>query len=182
MAAKQESCCFTGHRPEKLPWGENEQDPRCLALKRRIAAAAEAAYEKGYRHFICGMARGCDWYFCESVLDLRERRAGVTVEAAIPYPKQADGWPEADQRRYHSLLDRCNQQIMVSNFYHRGCLLRRDRYMVDHASLLIAAFNGTTGGTSYTMQYAIRRGIEIDDLHVEALENEIDDLHIEMLD
>jgi GTP-binding protein EngB required for normal cell division len=41
---------------------------------------------------------------------------------------------------------------------------RRDRYMVDHASLLIAAFDGTPGGTQYTMQYAMSRRVSIVDL------------------
>ena len=39
MPARQESCCFTGHRPAKLPWGYNESDPRCVRLKKRIADA-----------------------------------------------------------------------------------------------------------------------------------------------
>ena len=73
MPARQESCCFTGHRPAKLPWGFDETDARCLHLKARIADALEAAYESGYRHFICGMALGCDLYFCEAALALRER-------------------------------------------------------------------------------------------------------------
>ena len=30
------TCCFTGHRPDKLPWGSRESDPRCLTLKRRL--------------------------------------------------------------------------------------------------------------------------------------------------
>ena len=90
MPARQESCCFTGHRPGKLPWGCHEQDPRCLHLKKRIADAVETAYEQGFRHFLCGMAQGCDLYFCECVLALRERLPGVTVEAAIPCPTQAN--------------------------------------------------------------------------------------------
>ena len=32
------SCCFTGHRPGKLPWGADENDPRCHDLKQEIAA------------------------------------------------------------------------------------------------------------------------------------------------
>ena len=68
MPARQESCCFTGHRPAKLPWGMDETDARCLRLKARIADALEAAYQSGYRHFICGMALGCDLYFCEAAL------------------------------------------------------------------------------------------------------------------
>ena len=44
MPARQESCCFTGHRPAKLPWGYNERDPRCVRLKERIADAVLLAY------------------------------------------------------------------------------------------------------------------------------------------
>ena len=73
MRSRQISCCFTGHRPGKLPWRYHEAAPACLSLKRRIANAAEAAYEEGYRHFLCGMALGCDLYFCEAALALRER-------------------------------------------------------------------------------------------------------------
>ena len=86
MRARQESCCFTGDRPGKLPWKYNENDTRCLALKRRIADAVELAYEEGFRHFLCGMAMGCDLYFCEAVLALRERHSGGTVAAAIHCP------------------------------------------------------------------------------------------------
>ena len=45
MPARQESCCFTGHRPAKLPWGMDETDARCLRLKAQIADALEAAYQ-----------------------------------------------------------------------------------------------------------------------------------------
>lgn len=97
MRARPISCCFSGHRPGKLPWGDDEGDRRCLALKERLWNAMEAAYEQGYRHFICGMAQGCDLYFCELALALRQLHGDVTVEAAIPCPSQADGWP-AEQR------------------------------------------------------------------------------------
>ena len=166
MPARQESCCFTGHRPGKLPWKYNENDVRCLALKRRIADAVELAYEEGFRHFLCGMAMGCDLYFCEAVLALRERYPEVTVEAAIPCPTQADAWPEAERDRYRELVARCDMETMVSDTYSSTCMQRRDRYMVDHSMLLIAAFDGTAGGTRYTVEYALRRGIEIFDVSI----------------
>ena len=62
------TCCFTGHRPEKLPWGDQESHPHCVALKESMAAQLEEMYQKGYRHFLCGMARGADFYFAEAVL------------------------------------------------------------------------------------------------------------------
>ena len=58
MRGRQSACSFTGHRPAKLPWGTREDDQRCIALKRRIADAVKAAYEDGYRNFLCGMAMG----------------------------------------------------------------------------------------------------------------------------
>ena len=86
---KTTTCCFTGHRPDKLPWGEDETDPRCLALKQRLAAALEDIYRDGVRHFICGMARGADLYFAEAVLALRARLPGVTLECACPCETQS---------------------------------------------------------------------------------------------
>ena len=41
---KSKTCCFTGHRPNKLPWGDNENAPECLALKASIARKVEEAY------------------------------------------------------------------------------------------------------------------------------------------
>ena len=38
--------------------------------------------------------------------------------------------------------------------------------MVDHASLLIAAYDGTSGGTRNTIQYALGRGIDVLDIPV----------------
>ena len=122
MPARQESCCFTGHRPAKLPWGYNESDPRCVKLKERIADAVLLAYQEGYRHFLCGMAQGCDLYFCEAVLALRERYPEVTVEAAIPCPTQADAWPEAERDRYRELVARCDMETMVSDTYSSTCM------------------------------------------------------------
>ena len=45
MLGRQSACCFTGHRPGKLPWRYNEEDLRCVSLKARIADAVEAAYQ-----------------------------------------------------------------------------------------------------------------------------------------
>lgn len=164
MRSRQISCCFTGHRPAKLPWGYRESDPRCVSLKRRIADAVEAAYQENCRHFLCGMAQGCDLYFCESVLRLREAHPEVTLEAAIPCPGQDSSWPPAQRERYARLVAACDYETVVSAQYTPGCMHRRDRYMVDRASLLIAAFDGTPGGTRYTMQYAMSRRVSIVDL------------------
>ena len=137
-----------------------------VPLSRHCCAVAEA-YDQGYRHFLCGMAQGCDLYFCEAVLALRERYPEVTVEAAIPCPTQADAWPEAERRRYRELVAKCDMETMVSDTYSSACMQRRDRYMVDHAMLLIAAFDGRPGGTARTLEYAALRKLEIIQLPID---------------
>lgn len=160
MRAKYTSCCFSGYRPEKLPWGDDESDPRCEDLKKRIRRAVEAACDAGYTHFICGMAAGVDLYCCEIALELRRTRP-LTVEAAIPYPGQAEGWPDAQRERYRALVAACDYETVVSENYSPGCMQRRNRYMADHAGRLIAVFDGQSGGTRNTVQYAMERGLEI---------------------
>ena len=167
MRGRMITCCFTGHRPSKLPWGGRESDPRCLALKRRLQDAVDAAYAEGFRHFICGMALGSDFYFAEAVLDLRRRQGDVTLEAALPCPTQADGWGERDRRRYTGLLAQCDYETMVQDHYSPGCMQRRNRYMVDHSALVIAVYDGSAGGTRQTLEYAIRRGVPFLDLRTE---------------
>jgi len=165
---RETTCCFTGHRPDKLPWGSREEDPRCLELKERLTAALERAYAAGFRHFICGMARGADLYFAEAALALRERQPDVTIEAARPCESQADGWPERERRRYLEILDRCNYETLVQHTYDRGCMMRRNRYMVDRSARIIAVYDGEPkGGTAQTLAYALRQGLETDILTIE---------------
>ena len=144
---KEHTCCFTGHRPDKLPWGTDEEDPRCLV--------------------ICGMARGADLYFAEAVLELRARLPGVTLECARPCESQAHSWPREEQDRYQSILDRCDFETLVQHRYDRGCMARRNRYMVDHAARLIGVYDGVPkGGTAQTVLYALRKGLHLNLLPV----------------
>ena len=152
-------CAFTGHRPQRLPWGGREEDPRCLALKAMLESAVEQVAQRGCRTFLCGMARGCDTYFAEIVLARRDR--GLRLEAEIPCPGQADRWPEADRRRYHALLLECAVVHVLDDVYSEGCMLRRNRAMVDRADILITVYDGSGGGTGSTIAYANARGVEV---------------------
>ena len=161
---KQNTCSFSGYRPEKLPWGEDESDERCRELKRRLFHIAEALHDAGYRHFLCGMARGCDIYFCEAVLMLRDIYPDVTVEAVLPCSEQADKWGNAWRERYFELVGRCDRETLISMHYTNGCMQRRNRYMVDNSALIVTVFDGRSGGTMTTRKYAASKGLEIIDL------------------
>ena len=164
---KASTCTFTGHRENKLPWHADENDPRCLRLKTCIYDAAEAVYHSGIRHYICGMASGSDLYFAEAVLRLREEYPDITLEAAIPCEGQAAKWSQAQQRRYARILNTCDYQTLVQKNYTPECMKRRNQYMVDASSVLIAAYNGAAGGTRSTLLYALRQGLQVIELPME---------------
>lgn len=161
------SCCFTGHRETKLPWRDREDDQRCQALKERIFDAVEAVYHSGVRHYICGMATGCDFYFCEAVLALRLLHPEVSIEAAIPFEGQSKSWNISQRRRYDRLISECDFHTVVQKEYSSGCYMRRNKYMVDSSAVLISAYNGCSGGTMNTLLYAIRSGLEVIQLPVD---------------
>ena len=168
MEDKSISCCFTGHRPMKLPWGMNEKDPRCVDLKLELAARLEGIYQMGYRHFICGMALGCDMYFAEAVLELRQQHTDVTLEAAIPFGDQPGKWGVDQRQRYNRLIDSADKVTVLQVTYSKDCMIQRNRYMVDRASLLVACFDGRPGGTMNTILYAQRSGVQVIILDVES--------------
>lgn len=75
---------------------------------------------QGVRHFICGMATGCDMFFAEAVLALRERRPDVTLEAAVPCEEQDRRWTHGLSERYDRLLAECDSRTLVSPRLHAG--------------------------------------------------------------
>lgn len=152
------TCCFTGHRANKLPWGFNEKDPSCVKLKKRVEMEITNLYGRGVRHFICGMANGCDMYCAESVLQLRQRYPDITLEAAIPHKKQSEKYPSEQKRMYEEILTRCDKITYVHEFYSPACMMDRNKYMVNNSDIVLAIYNGTAGGTRNTILYAMRSG------------------------
>ena len=92
---KEKTCAFTGHRPQKLPFGFNEADERCTALKKLLRTKIIEYIETEHvTHFISGMALGTDMYAAEIVLGLKAAYPGITLTCALPCESQAEKWPE----------------------------------------------------------------------------------------
>jgi len=152
---------FSGHRPERLPWREDESDPRCVALRAVLRARIMQAVEGGCTEFLCGMARGCDFYFAEEMLALRPQFPGLRLKAVLPCPSQADAWGETDRRRYHGLCAQCAAVLTLEPSYTTGCMLRRNRWMVGHADVLLTVYDGGGGGTAYAVGCAERLDVPV---------------------
>ena len=99
------TCAFTGHRPQHLPFGMNENDERCTDLKETLKEQIINLIEtEDVTHFITGMALGIDLYAAELVLDLKARYPSITLESAIPCETQAVKWLAAQRERYYDIV------------------------------------------------------------------------------
>ena len=151
---RKSRCCFTGHRPEKLEVPEWKIK---AALKKEI----RAAIGEGYTVFISGMARGVDLWAAEIVLGLRDWGEEVRLICASPFPGFELRWDQSWQERYRDVLQRADLRKVICPVYRKDCFQVRNQWMVDHSSRVIAAYNGTEGGTRNTLEYAGARGVRI---------------------
>lgn len=104
---------FTGHRPQHLPFGMNEDDARCVRLKEILKEEIINLIEaENVTHFITGMALGVDLYAAEIVLDLKARYPSITLESAIPCETQAVKWSIAQRERYYNIAAQCDKKTM----------------------------------------------------------------------
>lgn len=156
------TCCFTGHRPQSLPWGFNEQDERCLKMKEQLKMEIINAIENGYTTFISGMALGFDMICAEMVLELKKTFPHIKLIGAIPCKTQDKLWKEKDKQRYRSLLAQLDGiRCIYDDYIGHECMLERNHFMINNSSLVIALFNGRNGGTKKTLDYAKIHGLKI---------------------
>ena len=156
-----QTACFTGPRPKNYPWGSDKECEANAAEALRVAV--QDAIGRGYRHFISGMAAGIDLLAAKAVLRLREDmpEKGITLEAAIPFPSQPKRWREETKREYASMLSRCDKVHVIAGAYSVAAYRKRDEYMVDRSSLLIAVEGKPNGGTARTIAYAETKNKEV---------------------
>lgn len=156
------ACAITGHRPKSFPWKYNETAPDCVLLKETLAAQIRLLADSGVTDWLSGMALGVDLWCAQIVLSLKEKNPALRLHCILPCEGQEVKWPKAEQEPYHSILKRADEVVYVSRDYHPDCMLERNRYMVDRASILLAVYNGTyRSGTAMTVRYAKEQGTKI---------------------
>ena len=80
----------------------------------------------------------------------------------LPCEGQADGWSASARERYFSILEQADEIVYVRREYSRGCMLERNRCLVDRTACLLAVYNGEQrGGTAMTVRYAQKLGREV---------------------
>ncbi len=154
-------CSFTGHRPSHFTFKYNEIHPACFRLKHIIKKQIELLYKHGVKKFCTGCALGVDMWAGEAVLSLKKQYADMELYCIVPFKGQESHWKSQQQKRYNKLLRKSNGVIILNDEYTNSGYFKRNRYLVDHADVLLAVYDYKTvkeSGTGYTINYAKKRG------------------------
>jgi len=104
------------------------------------------------------MATGFDVYAAEAVLE-KKKIYDIFLVCALPYPdfcqRQSDG------ELCSVILKNADMVKTVCEHYHPGVFQVRNQWMADRSSRIIAAYNGTAGGTRNAINYARKKNIQI---------------------
>lgn len=151
---KGKSIAFTGHRI--IPLVRQEE------IRTQLTTAVALAYKLGITRFYCGMALGFDLMAAEVVLSLIDKFTDIQLIAVVPFSGQSSRWASSEQERYHRILVKVDKVITLSKDYFRGCLLRRNDYMLSHSCGVIAYYDGKPkGGTFYTVRKAEKMKMDV---------------------
>lgn len=143
----------TGHRPDKIG-GYWYIAPLRVAV--RDAIVAELA-RLGPERALTGMALGVDQDFAAACVELK-----IPFVAVIPFVGQDKRWPPGDRDRYDRLCAAAERVHVTSEGgYAPWKMQARNRWLVDNCDVLLAVWDGSSGGTANCVRYAQKVGREI---------------------
>lgn len=152
----EHSLCFTGHRPDKLPDGEALD-----ALLRALEHCIRMAADMGFQRFYTGMADGIDYYAARYLFGLRSERP-LRVIGVQPCPDFDRVYQHLghDVRRLVQMQEQADEVIVLpGSCFDKEVYRRRNYYMVEHSSALIAVCDDSRSGSMQTLRYAKEQGL-----------------------
>ncbi len=149
MINKLKTLCVSGHR--------NVKEKIDLI---KIKEIFNKFIEKGIDTFLVGMAVGFDT-ICFKVLEEIRREKDIKITACIPCPEQDKMFSQEQKIEYRRMVESADEKVILSQNYTPYCMMKRNRYMVDNACVLVAYLTENKGGTYSTVKYAKEKGLEI---------------------
>ncbi len=149
--------CFTGHR--QIAYAD------AVKLPGLLEQVLPELIERGAVTFRTGGAIGFDTVAALKVLELKERYPHIRLELILPCRNQTEFWEEAAVRTYRYILEHADSVRFLFDTYFDGCMLERDRRLVEGSDVCVAYCKRSRGGTAYTFTHALRAGLEVVNLN-----------------
>ena len=140
----------TGHRPNKIGGYAQEAQDKITTIAQTALSNAVITSRSTDNTIISGMALGWDTALALAAMSLR-----IPFIAAIPFKGQEKAWPPDSQQMYEFLLSKATEVVTVcEGGYEAWKMQKRNEYMVDRADMILALWDGTSGGTCNCIKYA----------------------------
>ena len=149
MINRARSCAVTGHRI--LEKGFN---------RAKVEEKLSQLIKIGYNEFLVGMALGFDTV-CFQILEKLRETNNIKIIACIPCKTQADRFSKNDKKEYERMLLSADEKVVLSEEYTPYCMQKRNKFMVDNASVVLAYLRNEKTGTANTVKYAKERQVVI---------------------
>jgi len=82
---REKTAAFTGPRPHRFPFKNNEDHPDCTQFKTTLREQIELLYNQGVRRFLSGVSTGVDMWAGEIVLDLMKKHKDMELYCIVPF-------------------------------------------------------------------------------------------------
>jgi len=156
---------ITGHRPHKLGNDYQLTSDLIKEIKKLIQMQIDM-YQPDI--MITGMALGIDTVF--AILAVENQ---IPFIAAVPFKGQDSMWPTASRKAYLNLINQAKEVVVISEGNFTAAKMQlRNQWMVDNCDLLLAVWDGTSGGTANCIKYAINQGKQIIHINPKTLKAE----------
>lgn len=113
-----------------------------------------------YNVFLIGMALGFDTACFQALEKIRENK-DIKIVACIPCTNQNEWYSLPQRAEYERMINSADQVIVLKGRYDYTCMRERNRFLVDNSSLLLAYKRKNTGGTVYTVNYAVEKNVPV---------------------
>lgn len=114
----------------------------------------------GYDTFLIGMALGFDTE-CFKILTELKNQYYIKLISCIPCPTQDYKFTKNQKEEYEEMLSVADEKIIISESYTKKCMQKRNEYMVNNSSVIVAYLRRDFGGTFNTIRYAQKKNIKV---------------------
>ena len=135
------TCAIIGCSPMCFPWGFDEEDAGCAALKLILINQITKLRGEGCTRFAVSMDCGVGLYAAEILHGLKGSDEDLETFCYVPYEEQATKWTPGLRDRYFNALAACTEVINAAYEKTVGCEFKAYLKAINEAETVIAVYD-----------------------------------------
>lgn len=150
---REQTCCFVGHKD--IPPGEQ------LKILVRVEHRLIPLVQQGVTYFGIGGSLGFDTLMADMLISLKAAHPRIRIIEVLPFEGYRSKWSLEQLRHAEKIDKQVDKIVYAAKEPSRGVYLLRDRHLVDCSAYCISYCTRNTGGTAYTVKYALEHGVTV---------------------